>query len=122
MATIWRLSDPAAFARLRSTRRRARAGALWLAWVDPVSPSAPPRLAFAIGRKVGGAVVRNQLRRRLRAALAARALPPGDYLVGATPAAGALSWTELNSLVDELVTAVGGQVSVSAAASARPPA
>ena len=29
----------------------------------------PPRVAFAISRKVGNAVVRNKLRRRLRAAL-----------------------------------------------------
>jgi len=106
MATIWRLSDPAAFARLRSTRRRARTGALWLAHVPPLGPPTPPRVAFAIGRKVGGAVVRNRLRRRLRAVLAAVELPPGDYLLGATPAAAEVTWDELNHQVRTMVRAV----------------
>ena len=111
MATIWRLSDPAAFARLRSTRRRARAGALWLAWTPPEDPSCPPRVAFAIGRRVGGAVVRNRLRRRLRAALGAGGLPAGDYLVGATPAAAAATWDELNGLVGAMIESVLGWAS-----------
>jgi ribonuclease P protein component len=65
-----------------------------------MDPSIPPRVAFAIGRKVGGAVVRNRLRRQLRAALAARDLAPGDYLLGLTPAAAGTTWNELNVLVD----------------------
>ena len=107
MATIWRLSDPAAFGRLRSTRQRARSGALWVAFVPPVEPSLPPRVAFAIGRKVGGAVVRNRIRRRLRAALAAHDLPAGDYLLGVTPAAATLSWVELNLLVSDVLGTLG---------------
>ena len=107
MATIWRLSDPAAFARLRSTRSRARVDAVWVAWTPPVDPEAPPRVAFAIGRRVGGAVVRNRIRRRLRALLAASDLPAGDYLVGATPAAVALSWDELSSQVSEVLQRIG---------------
>jgi ribonuclease P protein component len=47
----------------------------------------PPRVAFAVPRKVGPAVVRNRLRRCIRARLAQRArdpergLPAGAYLV-----------------------------------------
>ena len=49
------------------------------------SPSEPPRVAYAIGRRAGGAVARNKVRRRLRAATRAHAeeLEPGRaYLVG----------------------------------------
>ena len=108
MGTIWRLSDPAAFARLRSTRKRARSGALWMAFVPPVDPATPPRVAFAIGRKVGGAVVRNRLRRRLRAALSGVDLPAGDYLVGATPAAAVTTWNELNQQVSGMIRSMRG--------------
>ena len=113
MASVWRLSDPAAFARLRTTRSRARAGALWLAWVPPEGPPTT-RVAYAIGKRVGGAVVRNRLRRRLRAVFAALpddAVPAGDYLVGAQPEAATLSFPELSSLVSGLLRSVAPSVS-----------
>ena len=56
--------------------------------------SEPPRVAYAVGRGVGGAVVRNRVRRRLRAATRAHAdeLVPGRaYLVSTAPAAAASS-------------------------------
>jgi ribonuclease P protein component len=98
---LWRLSDPAAFARLRTTRHRVRSGPVWVAWVPaPASaPVSPPRVAFAVGKAVGGAVVRNRLRRQLRAVLVVLRPAPGDYLVGVRPEAAALSFSELNSLV-----------------------
>jgi ribonuclease P protein component len=48
-----------------------------------------PGVAYAVGRSVGGAVVRNRLRRRLRAVVAAHEdlLRPGSYLFGAEQAA-----------------------------------
>ena len=49
------------------------------------SPVEPPRVAYAVGRQAGGAVARNKIRRRLRAATRAHAqeLEPGRaYLVG----------------------------------------
>ena len=45
--------------------------------------SEPPRVAYAVGRGVGGAVVRNRVRRRLRAATRAHAaefVPGHAYL------------------------------------------
>jgi ribonuclease P protein component len=48
----------------------------------------PPRVAFAVGRSVGGAVTRNRVRRHLRSAARehTRILEPGTaYLVRATP-------------------------------------
>jgi ribonuclease P protein component len=61
-------------------------------------------VAFAIGRAVGTSVVRNQLRRRLRALLAEQSLPDGWYLVGARPGAAARSFDELRFAVSSLVT------------------
>jgi ribonuclease P protein component len=62
-----------------------------------------PQVAFAIGRAVGPAVVRNRLRRQLRALLRERSLVPGYYLVGATPAAAGSSFSLLSSTVDDLI-------------------
>jgi ribonuclease P protein component len=71
---------------------------VWCTWVDDAS-AVPARVAFAIGRPVGGAVVRNRVRRRLRALLVAEAtrqpLAPGYYLVGARPGAAGVSFAEL---------------------------
>jgi ribonuclease P protein component len=53
------------------------------------------RVAFAIPRSVGSAVVRNRIRRRLRAALGELGAPPGTYLVSATPAAASLDYQAL---------------------------
>lgn len=109
MATVRRLSDPASFTRLHTARARARAGALWLAFVPADDPSAAVRVAYAIGKRVGGAVVRNRLRRRLRAVFAELAetdLAPGDYLVGAAPEAAVLTLPELSAQVRRLLKAV----------------
>ena len=82
---------------------RRSSGPLSVAHVPPASSAVPtpPAVAFAIGRKVGGAVVRNRLRRRLRAELGllagAGSLRPGSYLVGLRPEAAALDGTELRS-------------------------
>jgi ribonuclease P protein component len=72
---------------------------------------APPRVAYAVGRRVGSAVTRNRLRRRLRAAVRdeASALEPSCvYLVGAAPAALETTYPELRNtlraILDELRT------------------
>ena len=53
------------------------------------------RLAFAVGRPVGSAVVRNRLRRRLRALMVELDPPPGSYLVATTPAAATSTFADL---------------------------
>ena len=63
---IGRIHERREFERLSRHGRRARTETLWCRYLD--EPQAePPRIAFAIGRAVGPAVVRNRLRRRLRA-------------------------------------------------------
>lgn len=67
----------------------------------------PPEVAYAIGRAIGPAVVRNQLRRRLRAILQQQPhLPAGLYLIGATPGAGSRSFSELESDLTTIISRV----------------
>ena len=69
----------------------------------------PPRVAYAIGSRVGGAVARNRVRRRLRAATRSHAavLEPGHaYLVGATPAAAGASYTDLSTALHDALYAL----------------
>ncbi len=72
--------------------------------------SEPPRVAYAVGRGVGGAVVRNRVRRRLRAATRAHAaefLPGHAYLVGAGRAAASTSYAALSVSLHDAVRALG---------------
>ncbi len=85
-----------------------RSGPLWIAWI-PGAPDDPPRFAFAIGRRVGGAVVRNRLRRRLRHVLAELRPGPGDYLLGVDPAAALLPYSDLKALVSHALQALPRQ-------------
>jgi ribonuclease P protein component len=88
--------------------RRWRRGPLWIRAL-PGPTDQPPRIAFAIGRTVGGAVVRNRLRRRLRALIADRAdqlVPGGTYLIGAGPDACGIPTDQLAATLTELLGAV----------------
>jgi ribonuclease P protein component len=106
---LWRISDRRSFQALRRSRARARSGCCSVTWLPPSDPATPARAGFAIGRGVGGAVVRNRIRRRLRAALrelqAAGRLPAGTYLVGATADAAVIRWSSLVAALDEAVSA-----------------
>jgi len=79
---------------------------LTVTWLPATKPG-PPRVAYAIGRQVGGAVERNRLRRRLRAIVAAAApnLAPGSYLVGATAEASGLGAEELQTILSQAMQA-----------------
>jgi ribonuclease P protein component len=77
--------DRRTFAALRTNGVRVRRGPLSITHLDD-DPDGPTRLAFAITRRVGTAVVRNRLRRRLRAICAdldrtRPALLPGGALL-----------------------------------------
>ncbi len=62
-------------------------------------------MAYAIGKRVGPAVVRNRLRRRLRMIIreVAATLPPGAYLIGAGPPAALSPYDELRTMVSQAI-------------------
>jgi len=84
-----------------------RRGPITVTWVAG-DPSEPPRVAYAIGRRAGGAVVRNRVRRRLRAITreVGVQLHPGAYLIGATADAASLSYGELRATVCQAFSAM----------------
>jgi ribonuclease P protein component len=69
-------------------------------------------VAFSLGRALGPAVVRNRLRRQLRAMLQAASsagtLRPGIYLFGATPLAASRSASELQFDLQQLLARLAG--------------
>jgi ribonuclease P protein component len=85
---IWRVRGHATFRDLARApaRRHGAFGARLLSG----RPDQPPSVAYAVPRAVGGAVERNRLRRRLRAAvreLESELVPGGVYLLSAGPGA-----------------------------------
>ena len=108
MAATWRIRDRATFAALREGRR-GHAGPVRLTWV-PGADDTPPRVAFAVGRRVGPAVARNRVRRQLRAVAGELApeLAPGAYLL-AYRGAPAIGYAELRHLVAAAATTAGAR-------------
>lgn len=71
----------------------------------------PPRVALAVGRRVGPAVVRNRVRRRLREAMRAIVatgnVRSGAYLLGADPDIVGLSFQEVVQHVEDALRSTG---------------
>jgi ribonuclease P protein component len=113
---LWAVRDRKDFLRLRALGRRGRSGALTVVHAPASDPSDPPRVAFAVGRRTGSAVVRNRVRRRLRAILrdeaAAGSLAPGLYLVSAGPAAPGLAFGDLRRHLDRAIAQAVAQSSM----------
>jgi len=102
-----RLRRPADFlhARQASLRRSGWAHPLLVLYAAP-NDLALVRTGFTVSGRVGHAVVRNRVRRRLRAALEARLarLRSGHDLVFiARPALAQASWAELQGAVDDVL-------------------
>ncbi len=81
----------------------------------PREGSEPARVGLSVGRKVGGAVERNQVKRLLREACAqhAEALPPGhDVVLVARAGAGELGLEGIAGALEELLRKArgGGEV------------
>jgi ribonuclease P protein component len=123
---IGRVRHRSTFTDLRRRGVGAASGPLSVTYASDLSPvdgSAPappvPRVAFAVPRRVGNAVARNKVRRRLRAILAeagAARLPAGAYLVAVRPGADGLSYRELSEHVHRALT----EIAKRAAARQRP--
>ncbi len=75
------LSRRGDFRRVLQAGTRTRSG-LGTVYVAPVSdPAAPARLGLAVSSRLGGAVERNRIKRRLRAAFRVAALTGVDVVV-----------------------------------------
>jgi ribonuclease P protein component len=116
---IWRVRDRASFQTLQRDGRRARRGPVTVVYLPPTHAGTTPRVAFAINRKVGNAVARNKVRRRLRSIVgeldreADGGLPGGTYLLTVRPEVTSLSYRDLTTRVRsgcEAVTAAGADV------------
>jgi ribonuclease P protein component len=83
------------FAALRERGSRSRQRSIRLLHVPDDTDGV--RVAFAVGRHVGTAVVRNRVRRRLRAAVHELAPAPGLYLLTVAPSATQRSYSDLRS-------------------------
>ncbi|MFD1715144.1 ribonuclease P protein component [Amnibacterium flavum] len=89
----------------RRVSRRGRRTAGKFAVVSVVSPSTAgvPRFGFIITRKIGGAVVRNRVRRRMKAiarSLVDQGMPARDVVVRALPAAVSADWASLHHEIE----------------------
>ena len=112
--TVGRITSRAAFAKLQRARARGSSGpvrALFLPAAEGV-PGVFPQVGYAIGRRCGGAVVRNALRRRARevARSEAASLPRGSYLVRVEPGAATLDAAEYRSDVATALRRAGRAV------------
>jgi len=101
---IWRIRDRRTFLELRRSGRRARAGVLTVTFApDPPASNDPPRVAFSVARRVGPAIRRNQIRRRVRSAMRAMMVdsppmvPSGAYLISVRPEAVTRTYEELSN-------------------------
>jgi ribonuclease P protein component len=99
------IRDRESFVRLRREGRRVRIDPLWCSFVL-IPDLDRPQVAFAIGRAVGPAVVRNRLRRRLRAILGSSVVPPGLYLVGVSRPIPEHTFAELAAVTQSLLDRV----------------
>ena len=105
---IWPVRERSTFRALAQGRRRRR-GVVMVSSAIVGSGSEPPRVAYAVGRGVGGAVVRNRVRRRLRAAAREHVgeLVGGHaYLVSAAGAAAHSSYDDLRTSLHDALRAL----------------
>ncbi len=81
----------------------------------PDRRAAPVRVGFVVSRAVGGAVVRNRTKRRLRHLCAARLAGAGagiDVVVRANPPAGQASSAELAAALDAALSVLRSRCEV----------
>lgn len=78
-----RVRSPLDFARIRRHGRSIGGRLVALGWARQQAPAGPTRVGFSVGKRVGGAVVRNRVKRRLREAMRRElaSIPPGWDLV-----------------------------------------
>ncbi|MEO5974574.1 MAG: ribonuclease P protein component [Ilumatobacteraceae bacterium] len=104
---IGHISQRATFARLSNEGTYVRSDALWCRFV--VDPSLSiPHMGYAVGRQIGGAVVRNRLRRRLREIMKSHEtdVSPGWYLIGVSQTGRTYRFAQLAGSANRLIRAI----------------
>ena len=99
------------FALFAAPSGRGQSGSLRISFVAETTESSSIAVAYAISRKVGNAVVRNRIRRRLRA-LVDHLDPqpkPGKYLIRCGNETGNLSYEELEHHLKEALERAGAR-------------
>ena len=100
-----RLRSPADFRHVRAVAPRGWPHPLLVMYAAP-NELGRTRVGITVSGRVGNAVVRNRVRRRLREALGARfaRLPiNSDVVVAARPASARASWAELSGAVESVL-------------------
>ena len=97
---VERIRSQHTFDRFRTSGTTGASGPLRVKFVQQNSWSRA-EVAYALGKKLGGAVVRNRLRAIV--STGAVGLSPGAYLVSAGPAAAELSFDDLRSAMSQAV-------------------
>ena len=99
---VGRIESRDTFLALRRSSYRGRSGPIAVRYVTD-DASGAIRAAYAINRKVGNAVVRNRLRRRMRAIVTSYAtdLPAGAYVISTDPSGAVLRYEELRAAMGQ---------------------
>jgi ribonuclease P protein component len=111
-----RLRTPAEFRRVREQSHRVWPHPLLVLYLAP-NDLDHTRIGITVSSRVGKAVVRNRVRRRLREALRARLdlLGAGkDVLVIARPRSANATWAELNTALDAVLARSGATIAAGA--------
>jgi len=108
---IWRIRDRRSFVELRRRGRRAHHGCVTVTFASTPAgaPVEPPRVGFALSRKVGSAVVRNRLRRQIQAHLRSisATMNSGVYLFSIKPGSAEIDRDTLLDDVDACLARLG---------------
>ncbi len=110
MRREWRLRSPADFGRVRRQGVSRALPSLVIVAARAERPDAPTRIGITVGKRVGGAVVRNRVKRRMREVLRlrySRIAPGWDLVFIARPRAANASYDDLAAAVADLLRRSG---------------
>ena len=108
---VGRIRTKTTFRALSRPEGRARRGPLSVVYSRVAEADGLALVGYAVGRRHGGAVARNRLRRRLRAAVRMEGpgLPAGAYLVRAAPGTSDLAFDALRQAVSDAARSAAGR-------------
>ena len=110
--TVGRITRRGAFSELQRSKTRGASGPVQVSFVPAQQGASEvfPQVGYAIGRRCGGAVTRNRLRRRAREVVRGEAagLARGSYLVRLSPGATQLSPARFRSTLSTALRRAGG--------------